>query len=226
MQRFHHLGGMAAIALTALGLSACYPPRPATVAPPGMATELPPRPPPYVPPPTATTPPYSPSGVAQAYGPTALPGAAIPSNAGTPLVSVAPFLVSVAPFAPPPPRVETPHRRPRWRFGNRATGPGAADSMSGFPGNMCSGPHQLRTGCLATGNKGRTAGSGPKAAGRREAAQPSSGCALCTQMTALGGVRPARTASIPSNARKPIASRVSTVALPRWGSRTTFCSPR
>jgi hypothetical protein len=31
MQRFQHLSGMAAIALTALGLSACYPP-PGTVA--------------------------------------------------------------------------------------------------------------------------------------------------------------------------------------------------
>jgi WXXGXW repeat (2 copies) len=84
MQRFHHLGSMAAIALTALGLSACYPP-----------------PPPYYVPPAATaTPPYSPTGVAQPYGPTILPGAA-PSNAGT-------TFVSVAPFAPPPPRVETP----------------------------------------------------------------------------------------------------------------------
>ncbi len=36
-----------------------------------------------------------------------------------------------------------------------------------------------------------------------------------SHVTAFGGVRPARTASIPSNARKPIASRVSTVALPR-----------
>ena len=47
-----------------------------------------------------------------------------------------------------------------------------------------------------------------------------------SQLTALGGVRSARTASIPSNARKPIASRVSSVALPRCGSRMTFCSTR
>src|SRR5580692_3978932 len=103
MQRFHHLGGMAAVALTALGLSACYPPPPATlgVAPPDVVTGLPPQPPSYYVPPAATaTPPYSPTGVAQPYGPTILPGAA-PSNAGT-------TFVSVAPFAPPPPRVETP----------------------------------------------------------------------------------------------------------------------
>jgi hypothetical protein len=82
MQRLHHLGGMAAMALTALGLSACYPPPPGTVAaaPPGAVTELPPQP--YVPP-TATNPPYPLTGAVgpQPYGPTTLPGAAIPSNA-------------------------------------------------------------------------------------------------------------------------------------------------
>jgi hypothetical protein len=108
MQRLHHLGGMAAMALTALGLSACYPPPPGTVAaaPPGAVTELLPQPQPYVPP-TATNPPYPLTGAVgpQPYGPTTLPGAAIPSNAGT-------TFVSVAPFAPPPPRVETPPSPP------------------------------------------------------------------------------------------------------------------
>jgi hypothetical protein len=46
-----------------------------------------------------TNPPYPPTGVAQPYGLTILPGAA-PSNAGATFVSVAPFA--------PPPRVETP----------------------------------------------------------------------------------------------------------------------
>jgi hypothetical protein len=107
MQRFHHLGGIGAIALTALGLSACYPPPPATVAvaPPAAATDLPPQPPPYVPPAATATPLYSPTGAAQPYGSTTLPGAAVPSNAGT-------TFVSVAPFAPPPARVETPTAPP------------------------------------------------------------------------------------------------------------------
>ena len=126
MQRFHHLGGMAAIALTALGLSACYPPATVATAPPDVATGLPPQPPPYYAPsdvatalppqpqpyvpPTATTatnPPYPLTGAVgpQPYGPTILPGAAIPSNAGT-------TFVSVAPFPPPPPRVETPPSPP------------------------------------------------------------------------------------------------------------------
>ncbi len=107
MQRFHHLGGMAAIALSALGMTACYPPPPGTVAvvPPEVATGLPPQPPPYyVPPATATTPSYSPTGLTQPYGPTTLPGAA-PSNAGT-------TFVSIAPFAPPPQQVETPPAPP------------------------------------------------------------------------------------------------------------------
>ena len=178
MQRFHHLGGMTAIALTALGLSACYPPPPATVAaaPPGAATQLPPyyvpsdvatalppQPQPYVPP-TATNPPYPLTGAAgpQPYGPTTWPGGAIPSNAGT-------TLVSVAPFARPRRAWRPRHRRPRrWQFGNQATGAGAVDSMFGSPGNTHSGPRQARTGSLDTGSKGQTAGPGPKAAGRRE----------------------------------------------------------
>src|SRR5437763_112876 len=80
MQRFQHLSGMAAIALTALGLSACYPPPPGTVAvaPTEAPTVLPPQPPPYyVPPAAATVPPYSPTGVAQAYGPTRCRDAAV-----------------------------------------------------------------------------------------------------------------------------------------------------
>jgi hypothetical protein len=107
MQRFHHLDGMAAIALTALGLSACYPPPPGTVAvaPPDVTTGLPPQPAPYVPSAVAMTPLYSPPGVAQPYGPTAPPGTAIPSNAGT-------TSVDVAPFAPPAPLVETPPTPP------------------------------------------------------------------------------------------------------------------
>ena len=58
MQRFQHLSGMAAIALTALGLSACYPPPPGTVAvaPTDVTTALPPQPPPYYVPPAAATP--------------------------------------------------------------------------------------------------------------------------------------------------------------------------
>src|SRR6201984_2616440 len=76
---------------------------------------------------------------------------------------------------------------------NQSTAVGAADSMSGSPGNMHSGPPQARTGSRATGSKDRMAGSGRKAAGRRARGQ----------LIALGGVRPARTASIPSNARKP-----------------------
>ena len=61
MQQFQRWGGVAAIALTTLGLSACYPPPPATVGyvAPGEPTALPPQPPPaYVPPLAATTPPY------------------------------------------------------------------------------------------------------------------------------------------------------------------------
>ena len=107
MQRFRHLSGVAAIALTALGLSACYPPPPATVAgaPAELATGLPPQPPPYYVPPAATAPSYSPTGLTQPYGPTTLPGATIPSSAGT-------TFVGIAPFAPPPPQVETPAQPP------------------------------------------------------------------------------------------------------------------
>jgi hypothetical protein len=105
MQRFHRLSGVAAIALTTLGLSACYPPPPGTVAfaPSGEPIALPPQPPPtYLVPPSGTTPPYPPTAAAtpQPYGPTTLQGVA-PSNAGT-------TFASLAPFGPPPPRVETP----------------------------------------------------------------------------------------------------------------------
>ena len=109
MQQFQRWGGIAAIALTTLGLSACYPPPPGTVAfgPNGEPTGLPPQPPlAYVPPPAATTPPYPPAPpvASQLYGPTTLPGAA-PSNAGA-------TFASTTPFAPPPPRVEMPPAPP------------------------------------------------------------------------------------------------------------------
>jgi hypothetical protein len=130
MQRFQHLSGMAAIALTALGLSACYPPPPGTVAvaPTGVTTALPPQPPAYyVPPTAATAPPYSPTGWAQPYGPTTLPGAA-PSNAGT-------TFVSVAPFAPPAARVETPPPPPSplavWQPGHWSWSGGQYDWIAG-----------------------------------------------------------------------------------------------
>jgi hypothetical protein len=153
MQRFQHLGGMAAIALTALGLSACYPPPPGTVAvaPPDVSTALPPQPPPYyVPPTAATTPPYAPTGAVQPYGPTTLPGAAIPSNAGT-------TFVSVAPFAPPPPQVESPPAPPsplavwqpghwRWSGGQYVWVPGRyvqrpTSSANWVPGYWQQGPN-------------------------------------------------------------------------------------
>jgi hypothetical protein len=84
MQQFQRWGGIAAIALTALGVSACYPPPPGTVA-------------------------YGPNGepialLPQPYGPTTLPGTA-PSGAGT-------TFASTAPFAPPPPRIEMPPAPP------------------------------------------------------------------------------------------------------------------
>lgn len=44
--------------------------------------------------------------------------------------------------------------------------------------------------------------------------------------TRLPGLRPASTASIPSSTRFPIAARVSTVALPKCGSSTTFSSAK
>jgi WXXGXW repeat (2 copies) len=67
MQHVHRLTGIAAMALTAAALSACYPPPPQ-------------------------------------YGPTAASTVA-PSGAGT----ISPI---VAPFAPPPPQVETPPSSP------------------------------------------------------------------------------------------------------------------
>ena len=45
-------------------------------------------------------------------------------------------------------------------------------------------------------------------------------------LTRLPGTRWARTSSMPSSTRNPIASRVSVVALPRCGSSTTFSTPR
>jgi len=109
MRQLQRWGGVAAIALTTLGLSACYPPPPADVAlvAPGEPMVLAPQPPgAYVLPPAATTQPYW-AGTAtpsQPYGPTTFPGAPA-SNAGT-------TFANTAPFAPPPPRVETPPAPP------------------------------------------------------------------------------------------------------------------
>jgi hypothetical protein len=112
MQHYLRLGGIAAIALAAAALSACYPPPDTIAAAPAPWTP----PPAYVPQPTATTPLYPPAGTfaPQPYGPTTPPGA-LSSNAGA-------TFAAGAPFPPPPPRVETPPPPPSsmaiWRPGH------------------------------------------------------------------------------------------------------------
>src|SRR5580704_8880424 len=141
------------------------------------------------------------------YGPTTWPGAA-PSNAGT-------TFVSVAPFAPPPARVETPPPPPlaAWQPGHWSWSGGQYVWIAGQIRATARAEHKMGPRLLAARAERLDLDRRALGVGR-------------SQLTALGGVRSARTASIPSNARKPIASRVSSVALPRCGSRTTFCSTR
>jgi len=160
MQRFQRLGGMAAIALTALGLSACYPPPPGTVAvaPPDVSTGLPRS--------------RRPMCRRRPQRPRRTRPLARRSHTGRQPCRAsrraAPVrLLSVSLRSRRRRHASRSHQR-RLRpsqFGNRDTGAGAADSMSGSPGNMCSGPRRARTGSPVTGSKGRTAGSGPKAVG-------------------------------------------------------------
>ncbi len=114
MQTLGRAAGIAALALGSTALSGCYaPPPPAPVAVvtpdqtappyPPSATVAPSYPPPaYAPAASAAPTPLSPSypdSATPQYGSTA-PVAEVPSNAGTAVV--------VAPYAPPPLRVETP----------------------------------------------------------------------------------------------------------------------
>jgi hypothetical protein len=80
MRHFHPLAGVAAVALTAVAVSACYPPDTPTVTELGLSpTAFPPSPP-------------------QAYVP---PAAATPDSSGA-------LSPRVAPYGPPAQRVETP----------------------------------------------------------------------------------------------------------------------
>jgi hypothetical protein len=103
-----HLGRLAGFAAAAAALSGCYPPPPAyptvaaapaaTLPPEPAATVPPPAYPPIVSAPIPLTPEYLPqSGSTE-------PVAPVPSGAGT--------TVLVAPYAPPPPRIETPPLAP------------------------------------------------------------------------------------------------------------------
>ena len=69
------------------------------------------------------------------------------------------------------------------------------------------GPQQRDGAVAQRGEKGGPAGRHP-------------------DFTRLLGVRPASSASSPSSAMKPMASRVVAVALPRWGSSTAFSAAR
>ena len=104
----------------------------------------------------AAAPGYSPPQ----YGPTAAP-TNLPSSAGATSMTVV-----VAPYAPPPPRVETPRLSPpRWRRGSRVTGSGMGPATTGCQDITSIVRRRMLTGCPVIGSRARTAGSGSKAAG-------------------------------------------------------------
>ncbi len=211
MQRFHHLGGMAAIALTALGLSACYPPPPATVAtvPPGEATALPPQPPaqPYVPSDVVTALPPQPGALCAADGrnnPALLAdrcGAAIRADnvAGSrPEQRRDDFRQCRAVRSPAvargDPAPSPPSPLALWQPGHWSWSGGQYVWIAGRRRTAAYANRKLDPWLLAA--RAERLGLDRRPLGVRKRAQPSSGCALRRHMTALGGVRPASVASL------------------------------
>ena len=171
MHHVHRLAGIAAIALTAAALSACYPPPQPNVA--AAPSTLPPV---YLPP-TATTPGY-PQAVAVTpppqYGPLRSHRR---RNMGRrrrqppPRAAPARFRGSSHPsrHRRRRSRLRRP-RRPRVWPGSRDIGAGAGSKagMRGRPATMCRVLPQPPTGSLAIGSKAPPVGFGSKAAGLSE----------------------------------------------------------
>jgi WXXGXW repeat (2 copies) len=132
MQHFHRVPGVAAAIISTAVLAACSGPLPP--APPAVAG-VPPAPPAEVFPAYPAAPPPAPGAyIPPQYGPTVAP-ANLPSSAGTLTTPV------VAPYAPPPPRVETPPSAPSalavWQPGHWAW---TGTNYSWMPGHYVDRP--------------------------------------------------------------------------------------